>query len=290
MLFSEHHCSQQRVSYLNSIICTVIHKNPNQRTHIFCERGNDPTKPMNQTIDLSSYTVASLAHRCQEETNRYFNQNEADDRFCFELFRHAVVLQNEQAWHLIIEQYSSQIAGWVRRHELFAQANEECDYFVNCTFTNFWRAFNRDTQKFERFKMLSQLLQYLKLCAYTAVKEYVTRRMNPLETQNLTFFPSEDNVYDPARLGGNQNDDPLKSIEQQMGAQKLWQYILAKTKNESEQMIAEAYFLYDKKPQEILATFPDNFADVTEVRRTKDNFLARLRRDKDLLAILDINE
>jgi hypothetical protein len=40
------------------------------------------------------------------------------------------------------------------------------------------------------------------------------------------------------------------------------------------------------KPREIYSAHADAFADVEQVRRVKDNMLARLRRDEHLLGLL----
>jgi predicted nucleic acid-binding protein len=231
---------------------------------------------MNLDTSLSTLSVAGLAHRCRQETERFYRRLRYDERFCFELFRRAILQCSEQAWDLIVEQYTRQVTTWVTRHEAFAAVNEPSDYFVNHAFAKFWRAFSRDPLKLNRFESLRALMQYLKLCAHSALKEYVQRHMSrDEEWDSETAAPHHGSAPDPAT-----------EMASDLAAQRLWQRVLKVVKTDQERIIAEAYFVYDMKPREIFSWRQDAFDDVVQVRRVKDNFLARLRRDKQLLAIL----
>jgi hypothetical protein len=228
----------------------------------------------------SLFTIAGLAHRCRQETDLFYRRLENDDRYCFELFRRAIEYKNEQAWNLVIQQYSRQVASWVRRHEMYSATDESVDYFVNKAFFNFWRAFSRDAHKLQRFNTLKALLRYLQLCAHTSLKEYVQRRMSPDLTANSRIFE-----WTP-----DDSANPSKKVEGRAQAEYVWQHVLDRVKNEQERIIAEAYLIYDMKPREIFRTHADTFDSVDRVRRVKDNLLARLRRDKQLLSLMEQNK
>ncbi len=228
--------------------------------------------------DLSHFTLADLAHRCRQETGRFFRQLKSDDRFCFELIRRAVQEEHKQAWQLVIEQYQYEVAGWVKRHALYEVVDEEIDYFVNEVFFTFWRAFRNDVNKLDRFPDLKRLLVYLRLCTHTAVHGYVERRMNP-EQRNNPKFPNQE-VDD--------SNNPADKVARDDLANEIWQCVLEVVNTEQERLIAEAYLIYDMKPKEIYQAHPDAFANVKQVRRIKDDkLLPRLRRNKKILAFLE---
>ena len=227
-------------------------------------------------MDLSKLNLSSLAHLCRQETDRYFKRAPYDDSYCLELFRRAIEQKDETAWTVIVNQYEKLVRAWVRRHRSFPMADENQDYFVNRTFDSFWSAFNRDPQKLSRFSNLKSLLQYLKLCTYTAVQEYVDRRMHP---RHMTL--SEKPIEAVA-----ERIDSINSVDERMIASIVWHHVLGAVKTEQERVITEDFLLYNMKPREIYARNSELFTDVDQVRRVKGNLLTRLRRDKQLLTII----
>jgi hypothetical protein len=229
-----------------------------------------------QEIDLSSLNISSLAHLCRQATNRYFLHKANDDSYCLELFRRAIAEKDETAWFVVINQYENLVKAWVQRHQSFPLADEDVNYFVNRSFDSFWTAFSRNPSKLSKFQNIKSLLQYLKLCTHTAVQSYVERRMPPRHIIH-SEIPAEA-IAETA--------DSINSVDDNMVAGIVWQYILAAIKTEQEQVIAEDFLLHDMKPQDIYARHTDMFADVGQVRRVKGNLMTRLRRNKQLLAIV----
>lgn len=227
-------------------------------------------------LDLSVLNLSSLAHLCRQATDRFFQHGAYDDRYCLELFRRAIWEQDEEAWQILVDQYGNLVTSWVQRHHAFALADEDREYFVNRTFANFWRAFSRDPQKLAKFGDLKSLLQYLKLCAYSAVQEYVERQMRP---RHMTL--SDKPIETIADL-----NDYIGDVDDHMLATTLWKHVLSSVKNDQERIVARDYLLYDMKPREIYARHKDVFASVSQLRRVKGNLMARLRRDNELLSFL----
>jgi hypothetical protein len=228
-------------------------------------------------MDLAELNISSLAHLCRQATDRYFQQEVYDDSFCLEVFRRAIEDKDERAWAVVIEQYERLVAAWVQRHHAFPIADEETDYFVNCSFDSFWSAFSRNPKKLKKFDNLRALLQYLKLCTYTAVQSYVERRMPPRNVV-LTEIPGE-SLEEPVNA--------ISQVDGNMVAGIVWQYISEAVKTEQERKIAEDFLLYDLKPMEIFDRHGELFESVDQVRRVKGNFMTRLRRNQQLLAILE---
>ena len=228
-------------------------------------------------FDLASLSLSSLTHLCRQSTDRYFSKAQYDDSYCIELFRRAVVCKDQYAWENVVEQYNNLIMAWVQRHPSFHAVDEEKAYFVNRAFLNFWRAFERDPHKFSKFNNLKSLLQYLKLCTNTAVQEYAERQMRPYHI----------NIYEKPIDLIRDEDDAIGNFEDDLVAEKIWLLVQSLLKNEKETIVAEMSFIYDMKPKELFRKYKDVFKSVGEVRRVKGNLLARLRRDKDLLRILE---
>ncbi len=227
-------------------------------------------------MDLSKLNISSLAHLCRQSTDRYFQRIEYDDSYCLELFRRAIEQKDETAWTVVVTQYDSLVRAWIHRHHSFDIADEDPDYFVNRTFDSFWSAFSRNPQKFSNFRNLKSLLQYLKLCTYSAVQEYVERRMPPRHIIQ-SDIPMESFA---------ERNDSISSVDDNMIAGIVWQYVLAATKSEQERVAAEDFLRHDMKPQEIYRRHMELFTDVAHVRRVKGNFMTRLRRNKQLMAIV----
>src|SRR5215208_7453190 len=89
---------------------------------------------MTHENELKHMAVESLAQRCAQETNQYFNRKDHDTSYCFELFRRAIEQENAIAWELICIQYRALVSGWVNKHHGFASSGEEVEYFVNGAF------------------------------------------------------------------------------------------------------------------------------------------------------------
>jgi len=227
-------------------------------------------------MELSNLNLSSLAHLCRQATDRYFQHQDFDDSYCLELFRRAIEQEDEMAWAVVIDQYGSLVKAWVGRHHSFAVADEDQEYFVNRAFDSFWSAFSRNPRKLSRFNNLKSLLQYLKLCTYSAVQEYVERRMPPRHVYQ-SEFPVEAIA---------ERVDSISSVDDNMIAGIVWQYVIAAVKTEQERVIAEDFLLHNMKPQEIYDRHTGLFAEVAQVRRIKGNFMTRLRRNKQLMTIM----
>jgi hypothetical protein len=52
-------------------------------------------------IDIQNLTLSGIAHRCAQESDRFFNRQAHDPGFCYELFRRAIQNRNQMAWERI---------------------------------------------------------------------------------------------------------------------------------------------------------------------------------------------
>lgn len=224
---------------------------------------------MSTSISLRSLTLSGVAQRCAEESDHFFHRRDHDPRFCFELFRRAIEERNEGAWSFLCDQYRPLVAGWVKRNEAFFGSKEGVSYFVNGAFAKMWSAVT--PKKFADFDDLKSLLRYLQLCVSSVIMDHV-RSVDYHE--RLEDLPP--NVEEATGIGVEQR--ALARAERD----NFWQAISARLKDEQERLVVYYSYLVGFKPSQILEHRPDAFADVREIYRTKENVLARLRRDDAL--------
>lgn len=233
---------------------------------------------MPHPTDLQLLTLAGISHRCTRETNLFFRRRTYDPRYCFELFRRAILHRNQRAWELIYAQYTPQVSRWVRRHSAFASAGEEVQYFVNRAFEKMWLAITPD--KFGHFADLKSLLRYLQMCVHSAIVDTVRASEQALvdieEARLRAESPSNAPAVEHAAMD-------------QIQRQQLWQEIGARLHNDKERKVIYGSFVLALKPRELYAQYRELFRDVTEVYRVKENVLARLRRDADLQELFGQN-
>jgi hypothetical protein len=223
--------------------------------------------------DLRRLTLSGLAHRCAQETERFFRRESHDSRYCYELFRRAIEERDELAWELIYEQYRREVAGWVQRHPAFAECGEEAQYFVNAAFTKMWVAIT--PQKFGRFPELPAVLRYLQTCVSGVIFDYVRK------AERAEPVPDPEDLLPPPEL-----DEILDSIP----GEEIWSLVEERLQDDKERLFVYEYFTLGLKPREIYDRHNSLFSGVQEIHRTRQNVLARLRRDAALRKLLGLGD
>lgn len=223
---------------------------------------------MSHEIKPQHMALADLANWCSHQTELYFQHQDHDPRYCFELFRRAIRERDQSAWELVCLQYQALVAGWVRQHSRFESSGEEIQYFVNGAFGKI--AVSLTPDKFAGFSDIGALLRYLKMCVHSVIMDYI----RVIEEERLA--PLED---------ASEEKSPETSPEEQAAdrseQQGLWDLINARLNDEKERSVIYGSFVLALKPQELLELFPGRFSDVDEIYRVKQNVISRLRRDPD---------
>jgi len=223
---------------------------------------------MSHEIKLQHMSVVDLAHRCEQETERYFRQQSHDSSYCFELFRRAIQGADQAAWEMICTQYQPLVSGWVRQHHGFQASGEEIQYFVNGSFGKIYSTIT--PVKFDGFSDIGSLLRYLKLCVHSVITDYNRA------AEQINLYPLEEALE-------NASTDP--AVEEQhidrAYQQTFWVWINARLNDEKERYVIYGSFVLALKPQEIYDLFRNRFSDVDEIYRVKQNVISRLRRDPE---------
>jgi DNA-directed RNA polymerase specialized sigma24 family protein len=225
---------------------------------------------------ILAMSLSSLRFRCAEESDRFFRRQDYDPRYCFELFRRAIVGQEQRAWELVYRQYKPLVSNWVGRNSLSHTLSEEAEYFVNRAFEKFWSAIT--PEKFDNFGDLKALLRYLQMCVHSVLVD--TARM--VERAQLLAEEADES----GSPGEELEPDPEELAQERARNADLWHWINERLKDERERCVLYGSFVLEMKPAEIFQAYRAQFASVREVYTVKDNLLARLRRDDELLARL----
>jgi hypothetical protein len=182
-----------------------------------------------------------------------------------DLFRRAIVAGDQAAWGALCAHYGGLVCAWLRRHPAWHLAGEEADYLANRAFERFWRSVGPD--RFGTFAGLPALLQYLKLCAHSALLDEARARARQ----------PAGHACPPATVPGFE-----EGVLGRISAGELWQAVRAEVRDETELLVATLSFVHALTPREICARHPEQVADVGEVYRIKRNLLDRLRRDETI--------
>jgi len=229
--------------------------------------------------ELDRLNISGLNHRCQDESELFFQRKSFDPRYCFELFRRAFLLKDQQAWACIFSQYRRLVLSWVERHPLAASLDEEPEYFLNRAFEKMSAVIT--PQKFNEFNDLKSLLRYLQLCVHSVIVDHARKR------EEAVLF---DEDVEPEAVVFSADSPRPEGVEskvvQRIQSQALLEWVLKRLKSEQERVALYAIFCLALKPREILDEYPGTFNHIDEIYQVKENLLARLRRDDDLRQVL----
>lgn len=226
---------------------------------------------MSQPAAPASLSLEDVAQRCAYETDRFFRRLQHDTRYCFELLRRAIVERCQRAWELAYAQYQPLVTSWVKRHPAFSSCREETSYLVNCAFEKMWSAVT--PVKFARFSDLKSVLRYLQMCVHSVILD-VVRGAEPSALIDRVETLDAGEALETTCV----EDQALDRVQRQA----FWQEIGARLRTEQERQVVYGCFVLGMKPRELCARFPDQFRDVREIYRVKENVLARLQRDAEL--------
>lgn len=228
---------------------------------------------MDLNENLQKIPLEVLKERCADETSLFWKRKDSVSDFCFELFRRAILLGDQDVWEFIYTQYEPQVKGWVKIHQGFASTGESVGYFVNRAFEKFWKR-KFTAIEFSHFPNLQTLLSYLKSCVFTVITDY----LRTLEANNLIAIEDHSPVMADSSSLSIEN-----TVSEQIEGETLWGLLCDKTKDERELVILSDSFIYGLKPREIYTRYPAMFGSIDEVYRIKENLLTRFRRDEELI-------
>jgi hypothetical protein len=220
-------------------------------------------------MSLLSWSIDDLCERCEAETQKYFQRQNNDPQYCFELFRWLFVENNQKTFTCIYRTYEPLVRGWVRQHPWLERADETEEFFVSSAFAQFWR-FAR--LRFENFTHLAQLLKYLKLCVHTSITAYLRNQLPepPLPLSEIPDLPV------------------LNDAESRAESTDLWVHICRILHDPSAQLLVQLRYFYDLKPAEIVELYPALWATARDVSIALQRIRRKLRNDPYLRGLANL--
>jgi hypothetical protein len=231
---------------------------------------------MIQEQEVDALSLVMLAHHCGRQTERFWQRMVSDSRYCFALFRRALADPHDPnskiAWNLLHRQYERQTMLWVKKHKSFPSTGREPYDLAELALEKMWVTFANKEGKFDDFPSepeygLKALLKFLQLCVHSVVMDGISQR-NELPLPGT----GED---------GGQREPATEDVDR-LAAADFWQCIHDRLKTDKERIVIDASYAHGLKPRQIFELYGDVFESVREIHRTKENILARLRRDGSL--------
>lgn len=186
--------------------------------------------------------------------------------------------RDQHAWELIYTQYTRLVKSWVHRHSSFADTGESARHFVNLAFQKLWRAI--DGNRFAKFPTLKSLLRYLQICIHSAIIDHL-RKHKAVQIHEGT------DIEGISQISANPGIE--KHLIDRQHQIAIWKCVESALKSDEERLVAYAVFQLFLKPREIAERYKNKFKTVEDVYRVKANLCNRLRRNRELRGLLEIN-
>jgi DNA-directed RNA polymerase specialized sigma24 family protein len=225
----------------------------------------------------------ALTDCCMNEINKYRRGEAHDDTYCLEIFRRAIVQHDERAWEVLIVRFQDTVLGWLRRHpnsELVCQLESE-QYFVDRTFTRFWRSTMHNQQL--EFATLGAALYYLKTCLNCEILDRLRAQRRAREAPLPDVDFSEHAHWQEKEASRQEGNFAEPQVNEPDESSELWEAIESLLPNERERRVAYLLYYCNLKPREIVRYCPEEFSDVKEVYYLGRNISDRLMRNRDQL-------
>ena len=247
--------------------------NPNIRVHkdlvVESHQGSQHDKKQ-QSLTLnqsgSEMNATELAAHCVGEINNFRRGEPGTEKYSVELLRRATLQGEQEAWAWIQQCFGELVLSWLRRHsyrEAACGLDSEENYVAQ-TFERFWQA-TALTQHIE-FNSLAGALQYLHACLNGAI----------VDTLRAYSRSREIPLPDPGEPGEMQIEDKFESSD-------VWDSLKKVIPNGNEQRLAYLLFHCGLKPRQIMLFCPQEFSDVHDIYRLRNNLMNRLLRNADHL-------
>jgi hypothetical protein len=211
-------------------------------------------------------SLAELAERCGVEMGKYSRKETCDDQYCLEIFRRAMLENNERAWEILHQRFNGILLNWVRCHPN-REAAYRCDSensYVDRAFQRLWMRTKRNAAL--EFSTLAGALRFLRMCLNSDIVDTLRAQLRPQEMP----WPEPGFPEEPA-------------VEYTDESKERWEAIKSFLPNPREQRLAYLLYYCNLKPRQIVQLCPNEFSNACEIFRLTRNIVERLRRNKDRL-------
>jgi hypothetical protein len=196
-------------------------------------------------------------------------EEQADQEY--ELFRHAILYRDEEAWAAIHARYRKLLITWTSRCGAQMYTHEAAADLADQALSRAWFALTPD--HFAAFPTLAKLLSYLRACVATTVIDCARARA------------TSDRAQQAVQVTTDATPEQLALAEIDRAA--LWQMVIDLAETPAERIVLIESFVNEHPPRAILARHPRLFADIAAVYNAKRSLFARLRRSDGLRYLYD---
>ncbi|MBI5668083.1 MAG: hypothetical protein HZC41_08745 [Chloroflexi bacterium] len=213
-------------------------------------------------MSVDERDIQALADNCIAENARYQREGHSDPAPCFELLRLALADSHPLALEHIYAIYKPRLERWASLHPLFADSDEDAEFFADWAFTNFINASTGDNFR-RKFTSLPAAIRYMRVCTHNTISGYM-RKPPP------ALLPEDLDPPDPTPLDTDLLND------------QLWAHICQRLPDPTHQLLARLVFVLDMKPREIVQEYSHIWQREREVSVMLYRIRLTLRGDDEL--------
>ncbi len=219
---------------------------------------------------LRQLNLKTVIEGCQAESGRPRSE---ETGYCFELFRRALEEQEPGAWAAIDNQYKNLILHWIYGCTP-TLSREEAEEIGPQAWPKFWRVLRKSSRPLtERFDHVGALLNYLKQCAISVLRDYERRLQRRQKIQARLNAPEQLILHQP-----ESEQEVLARIDRERLLELVRRWVATYVTDPQEQSVLALSFEYGLTPAQIAEQYPQQFPDVQTVRRIKERILKRAKR------------
>jgi RNA polymerase sigma factor (sigma-70 family) len=215
-----------------------------------------------------------LAARCRQESAA---AERRDLRHCLELFRRAIVGQEDAAWTAVYAQYQALVRHWLGRRP-------DTDDLLQETFWRFQRGVTAERFAAGQFPTLGSLLAFLRT---TAVNLLINERRRQERERRALGTRLEPRRGAPDAPDHDAAASVTPDYLAEVARAELAALIRSLVPDETEWLALRLSYEYDLPPREIARRHPGRFQDAAEVSRIKERLKKRLQNDPRLRRYLE---
>ena len=213
--------------------------------------------------------LGALTDMSADELERQSWNAPADEDYCLELFRRALVDQTDQAWSLLQQCLSETIRRWIHGHPSrdVALLRDSEENYIAQTISRFWYAVH---DQHIQFATLPAALSYLHATLNGIIMDTLRSQLR-LRAREIPF-PEPGCSLEPFGEDAVFVDD-----------RQFWEIMRSFLPDERERRLAYLLYHCGLKPREIVKRCSAEFDDIKEIYRLNHNIVERLRRNRDRL-------
>jgi hypothetical protein len=211
----------------------------------------------------SEMHLPTLVMQCLREIDHYRRGEPCTDSSSIELFRRAIVDDDQEAWVWVQHCFGGLVRNWLRHHpkrEAACRLRSE-ETSVALAFERFWQV-STSNQRLA-FNRLAAALQYLRASLHGVI----------LETLRADARPREVALPKPGEPQGEESTEHSEA----------WEVLKTMLANPREQRLAYLLFHCGLRPREIIQLCPQEWSSVDEISGLRCIIVGRFLRHADHL-------